>query len=99
MGAIATDFVPAVSPIKSIQRGDVLFNITTTTHTETVTITSVDMSKTVVHFLTAVAESSAQLRVFTLGARLTSPTVLTLKQEGGFYARTVGISYEVIEYV
>ena len=102
MGAIATDARPAAaSPIKSIQRGEIAFETATSGFTETVTITSVDMSKTAVHFLTTVTgwATSGFSRILSVGVRLTSPTVLTFKQEGSAFRRDISLSYEVIEYL
>ena len=100
MGAIATDVQAPTSPIKSIQRGEVTFGFTgggSQENTQAVSITSVDMSKSVVGLLSSIGLDINNMTV--LSVRLTSSTELTFKQTG--YASTSNhtLSYEVIEYV
>ena len=99
MGAIATDVQAPTSPIKSIQRGEVVVTFVSSGSgfTQTVSITSVDMSKSVVGLLSSVGLDVATLLV--LSVRLTSSTALTFKQSGSASAATRTLSYEVIEYV
>ena len=99
MGAIATDTRAPTSVIKSIQRGEVTFNFTELSSgaTQAVSITSVDMSKSVVGLLSSLGLDRNHMMA--LSVRLTSSTELTFKQTGAASPSNLTLSYEVIEYV
>ena len=84
------------SVIKSVQRGTA--SIADTATTTNVTITAVDMSKTMcnITFYCSTANNEPTMMPW---VRLTSTTNLELKRNTGTAGQTVYVSWEVIEYV
>ena len=101
MGHITSTKTP--SPIASIQRGSLTIRPNPTV--VSVTISSVDRSKTSVHLLAAISQTAANRNYGSLRLWLASATRLELIKDGNVFAghtastHSLRVSYEVIEFV